>query len=183
MKLALTLLLCALCLSPICAQPAKSAPKTATKPTTRELLRREIRTLTTTQKEFYVFILQSLDAADTEFAVNRSAVIFFDNILETQNDWDKSKKKRPEGTLNDAFELLLLNYFDAGFLMRLGKMREDRGSLNLSKDQRIVLGEIHARYKLLLGLGELDDIISADIVARIWASAIELKVGMRSYFE
>lgn len=165
------------------AQQRQPGTKKSAKPTLQQQLTREIAALTATQRRFYIQILQALDGADTQFVTSQSIAIFFQNTTEVRQDYVESKVRRTNGALNEAFELLIQNYTDAAFLMQLGKMRSEHGNISFSKEQRTVIGEIHSRYKLLLGLEETDDIFSAEVSSQVWVSAINLKKGMRSYFD
>lgn len=151
--------------------------------TTGEVIRNDIKKLTPEQKDVYLKLLKKLDGADAEFFINKNAFNYSKGIQDAFEFFDDNSKDYENSTLNSAISLMLLNYVDASILIRLGAIREKDGYVELSDAQKENLGEMQRRYDRLLNLGTAVDLLDSENVSKILASAINLKTGMRSFFE
>lgn len=154
------------------------------KPTTAIIMLQNVKKLTTNQKSIYLNTLKRLDAADTEFAINKDGNTYFSNVLKAQVFFVENNAKVPEGKLKEGFNLLLLNYLDSITLIKFSMIRSNNGgSIKLTDDEITNLGEIQRRYSRLIGIGINDDLLHPDIVEKIYSSALSLKKGMYSFFD
>jgi hypothetical protein len=134
--------------------------------------------LTAAEKKYCLTILKALDGSDVIITTTNDPYRFKDSLKRVIPMTESADKQLHKGKVRDALTLTTLAYLDFGVLISLGATRHTQGTIELTDEQAESLGEMKRRYGNILSIGQAEDLLDPNNVAKLYRHAINLKEAL-----